>query len=242
MKKLVFILLILLLKPGHSVGQEKNTKVLKLQPFSFITGSLNVQQEIFSKDMKKSTSILLGVRNVNNTTNNVDYNSGSSKALENTDKWKGVTIGIDRKIYVPAFQKITSQTLDKNRIGLYFSIGARIEYNENTFNRDYYTQNQDVLKPGVYTQVLNNYNGKINYLGIMPNLNLGLQFTVFQNLYCDITLGGGLKFISTKEKQVVGAPNSNIYYYDNLATNAIATFVIKEGVRPNFGFGLGLEI
>jgi hypothetical protein len=79
----------------------------------------------------------------------------------------------------------------------------------------------------------------------MPNMNIGLQFTLFQNLYIDTYIGGGIRFISQKitNQKVDTIPTNatNYGYYGVNDNSALTTFIIKEGVQPNFGFALGLN-
>jgi hypothetical protein len=87
--------------------------------------------------------------------------------------------------------------------------------------------------------------GRISYLGVMPNMNIGLQFTIFQNLYIDTYIGGGIRFLSQKKsKEIKDIVPQNVHlsgYYGGNDNGALTTFVIREGVQPNFGFSLGLN-
>ena len=109
------------------------------------------------------------------------------------------------------------------------------------------------MKPKSYfSQIYNNTQGTPtsvfiknketnSYLSAMPNVNLGIQFTLFQNLYLDAFAGGGIRFISKKQ---LASDKSNSLVggsYYNLGNGLIESFTLKEGVVPNFGFSLGLN-
>lgn len=239
MKKYLFILLFFAAFLANA--QEKNLKIFKFQPFSLITGSMNFNQEIFNNSRTRSTVIGLGLRYVNRENDIYSYDTfGNSLPYTQTNKWQGATASIDRRFYVPGFYSGDKFTFinDKAKFGVYLSAGLKLEYNINNYDNSNYYYVTDSTKLNTYKFSKNT--GKVSYLGIMPNMNIGMQFTLFQNLYIDTFIGGGIRFLSKKiSNEVNDGPANGYNYYVN--SSAIETFVIKEGVQPNFGFSLGLN-
>lgn len=235
MKKLTLtILLSFSILIVHAQQTRESRKLFKLQPFSLITGSLNVSHEIFDYNFKRSSVIGLGIRYINKVDNNSNYNG---KEYDQFNKWQGVTGSFERRYYMPGFFTGDKYSFlnPKAHFGVYLSAGIKLEYNLNDFDKSAYVQDINVTtKFNLIEQT-----GKFQYLGVMPNLNIGLQYTIFQNLYIDTFIGGGLKIIS-KKTIAKKTSNSGIDAY-KIQTEAVDRFVIKEGVQPNFGFGLGVK-
>ncbi len=242
MKKPTLFLAVFLLKLTVSFSQKKETfKIFKFHPFSLITGSMNVSQEVFNEKMNRSTVVMLGLRYVKNSSTNT-YNSSP---VEQFNNWKGVALGLERRFYVPSFKTGENNRLfnEKSHYGIYLSTGLRLDYNINDYEKGGYNTIQDPANPTIYKNQFVNNSGKISYLGVMPNMNLGVQFTLFQNLYIDTYIGGGIRFM---QKNIIKQKIDNFaytYYYGNgIQSGAVENFVIKEGVQPNFGFTLGIRI
>jgi hypothetical protein len=240
MKKYLTVLVFFAMSTANA--QDKSLKIFKFQPFSLITGSMNFNQEVFNKARTKSTVYGIGLRYVNKE-NDVYYydNFANSTPYTQTNKWQGATAYIDRRFYVPGFFSGDKYTFinEKAKFGVYLSTGLKLEYNINNYDNSNYVNMPDTSKVS-YSYKLSKSTGKVSYLGIMPNINIGMQFTLFQNLYIDTYIGGGIRFLSKKiHNEVNEGPRNGYNYYVN--SNAIDTFVTKEGVQPNFGFALGLN-
>ncbi|MBK9508072.1 MAG: hypothetical protein IPP61_18735 [Cytophagaceae bacterium] len=241
MKKTTTILsLILFLSINLMAQEQKRTKIFKYHPFSLITGSFNLSQEIFNKENTKSTVIGLGIRYVNKESDNNYY--GSSTTYEQFNKWQGASVWVDRRFYVPAFQSGEKYGFNNEKVkfGVYLAPGLKLDYNYNNYDNGYYSMNYNQAGQAI-DPVLYINNGKTSYLSAFPNVNIGMQFTLFQNMYIDTFIGGGVKFIS---KNIIAdnSPQGGNYGYSYVTTDAIETFVIREGVRPNFGFSLGINL
>jgi hypothetical protein len=240
MKKLILILV--LLSTGAIAQENKKMKIFKFHPFSLVTGSMNVSEEIFNKEDTKSFVVGLGVRYVNKK-DLISFQNGTNlETIQQFNKWQGTTVSIERRLYVPGFfggDKSAFAT-DKGRFGIYFSGGSKFEYNVNSYDnsRQGYI-NDPKTNSGTTIKVIDQ--AKTQYIGIVPNLNLGMQFTVFQNLYTEIQIGGAIRFISKKVLESK-RENNNDPYYGSLNREAINAFILKEGVQANFGFGLGLRL
>jgi hypothetical protein len=239
-KATTFLALFLLISLGLQAQEEEKTKIFKYHPFSLITGSFNLSQEIFNKDNTKSTVIGLGIRYVNKESNN-NYYSGST-AYEQFNKWQGASVWVDRRFYVPAFQSGNKYGFNNEKVkfGVYLAPGIKFDYNYNNYDNGYYSNNYNPSGQPIDPVLFVN-NGKTSYLSAFPNMNIGMQFTLFQNMYVDMFIGGGVKFIS---KKILDENNhqDGSYGYSYVTTEAIEAFVIREGVRPNFGFSLGINL
>jgi hypothetical protein len=227
-------------------NDDKPLKIFKFQPFSLITGSMNFGEEIFNKSKTRSTVIGLGLRYINRKSD-VYNNFGVISAFKQTSKWQGLTFSLERRFYVPGFLSGDKYSFlnDKAKFGVYLAPGVKLEYNQNDYDKGSYYQIIDSSKVGNYDSKFYQNSGRLRYLGVMPNMNIGLQFTVFQNLYIDTYIGGGIRFISQKltNQKVDPTPGGslNYGYYGVNENGAVQTFVIREGVQPNFGFSLGLN-
>ena len=243
MKKLILSLILFTgLYANAQEVKDKNLKIFKFQPFSLITGCMNFNQEMFNKERTRSTVIGLGIRYVNKKNENSYYGTSVLNYTQ-LNKWQGVTASIERRLYVPGFFSGDKFSFinKKASFGVYFAPGIKAEFNQNKYDKGGYNQIIDNTKPNNYDFVFVKNEGKVNYLGVMPNMNIGMQFTLFQNLYIDTYIGGGIRFLSKKVIESKGDSNAPGYYSNGFSSGAIETFIIKEGVQPNFGFALGLN-
>ncbi len=247
MKKFLLLLLLQIILFNSLFAQEikpKPFKIFKFLPFSLITGSLTMSQEKFNTEKNRSTILTLGLRYIKTNQEATNYSSTSQKNIEQFNKWNGGMMGIERRFYVPSFKSGEKNSFfnERTQFGLYLSTGLRLDYNSNEYDKSTYNYVYDQSKPNTQTGILEVNKAKINYLGVMPNMNIGMQFTLFQNLYIDTFLGGGLRFINKKIVSKTQSGNyQSSYFRDNLQISATENFMMKEGVQANFGFSLGLK-
>ncbi|MCP9761464.1 hypothetical protein [Lacihabitans soyangensis] len=227
-------------------NEEKPLKIFKFQPFSLVTGSMNFGEEIFNKSRTRSTVIGLGIRYINRK-NDIYDSYGTISAYKQNSKWQGATFSVERRFYVPGFFSGDKYSFinDKSKFGVYLSPGLKVEYNVNDYDKGGFYYLTDSTKPNNMVSKFYRNSGRISYLGLLPNMNIGLQYTIFQNLYIDTYIGGGIRFLSQKKSKEVKdtvPQNGNFTgYYGGNENGALTTFVIREGVQPNFGFALGLN-
>jgi hypothetical protein len=236
------IILLLLLSFGTLAQEKKNLKIFKFHPISLVSGSLNLSQEIFNKELSKSFLVGIGVRYLN-LKDIYSYQYGSSSSpINQFNKWQGATLSLERRIYVSGFKEVDKNILmnQKGFFGLYFSGGTKLEYNYNYFDNSRIISKYDP-KTSANTEISIIDKGKVKYMGILPNINIGIQITLFQNLYTDINFGGGIRFLN---KNIVSFEKNTYenFYSDSLALETINSFVIQEGVQPNFNFTLGFKL
>jgi hypothetical protein len=240
LKKFLFIFL---LSISLVFGQNTQAfKLLKFHPISLASGSLNMSEEFFNKKLNKSIIVGLGIRYFNeNDIGSYQYGISSSP-VNQFNKWQGGSISLEKRIYLPSFSEVEKSFLfsKKNTLGLYFSTGAKVEYNLNSFDNSRVTNKTDP-NSGKIVEINIIDQGKNEFWGVLPNLNIGLQFTLFQNLYADIHIGGGIRFL---KKNIITSNKNNYdrFYYDSIRIETINQFIVREGVQGNFGFALGFKI
>ncbi len=243
MKKLfTLIAIILVFQVKGQENTDKNLHLFKFNPLQLVTSSLSFGYESFNKDMSRSTVVNLGIRYNNGNNNNyygVNYDNITGQSIEQFSDWRGVTASIERRFYIPHMQQGKGDFLmsDRGKYGVYLSPSLRFDYNNNKYDASYfdYKYPQDGGNPETF-RVTNT--GNVNYVGIMPAMNFGIQFTLFQYAYIDMYVGGGIRLQNTKV--VSGnAPGTN-YNYNN--SGPIQSLVIKEGVQPTGGISIGLPL
>lgn len=242
MKKKGKLLILLLLSPVLLSAQQKadkNLKVFKFDPLPLATSALSFGYETFNNDRSRSWEFHLALRYKTDTDFYYDRPAGADE-LEPFADWKGAMVSAERRFYVPQFKdrgpNIFNQEFSQS--GVYFAPSLRFDFNQNKYDqgRYEYQYNPETDKSN-YTLITDK--GKVNYSSIMPALNFGVQFTIFQYAYIDLHVGGGIRFQSENilEQEKSG---TNYSYYNN--DNAITTFVLKEGVQPTGGITFGLRL
>lgn len=249
MKKTIILLLILI--SNVSFAQDKKPdaklKVFKFNPLGLITSSLSFGLESFNAEKTRSTVLNFGMRYRKNSNDYYGQNFNElGDRINQFSDYKGVMLGVERRLYVPAMRLIKdrlTKELKPNSFGVYFAPAARLDFNQNVFDRSNYNviyNNPDgtSVNPPKYTKIINT--GKVNYLSVMPSMNIGFQFTFLQYAYVDAQLGGGLRFQKINEVERKSDPNLNTYNYSD--SNAITEILLKEGVRPSGSITLGLKL
>jgi hypothetical protein len=232
---------------SHTFAQEKEPEklvLLKLYPLPLATSSMAFGAEMFNKDKTRSTNVMLGIRYSN------EANIQSSLRDENA--WIGLLGQIERRIYVPKFKQFDKGTwIDKNgSLGIYWSPTLKMDYSINDFNRKYYNPLFDRINPNSSeTEVITDI-GKVSYTGITPSLNIGLQFTMFQYLYLDFSIGAGMRLldINVMSDDGSGGSGKNVFWttgeyinYSGLSSN-IYQAIRNDGVQVTGGISIGVKL
>ncbi len=226
------------------IAQSNNQKIetkpfgtLKFYPLGLVTNTLQLGTEQFNKANNRSTVAILGLR----YRKSQRENSSFSTNIDGFNNWKGATLLLERRIYVPKF-KFRPHLEKPDQLfgsGVYVAPFIKLDYSINDID---ITEYKNTLEGGVNKSQLVQTTGKINYFGGIGGLNLGYQLTLFQYLYLDAYLGGGLRLLNkndkTKEKVL---SNSNGYIGSFYDSGAIETFVVREGVVPNAGISIGIK-
>jgi hypothetical protein len=174
--------------------------------------------------------------------NDYGYNQFSSNGteLEQKDDWKGLTGIYERRFYVPSFKegKPNFINTESSQNGIYLAPSLRMDYTFRDYNLGSFEYQYD--NTGKIISETTNYNsGKVSYVGIMPSINLGVQFSIFQYGYIDLFVGGGLRVQFEDEKDII-RNSSNAYYSGG--NNIITDLVLSQGVRPNGGISVGVRL
>ena len=239
MKKLLILFVFISTAGLPAFSQEKNTRIFRFNPTQLITSTLSMGYESFNKDLTRSSVFNVGIRY---KSEDYFYNYGvtnpNAAPLEPYDYWKGLTASYEYRFYIPSFKKRAPNFIneDYGQSGVYLSPSLRIDYNNHDYDRTYYEPRYNQNPEPSFVKVTNT--GKINYLGIMPGINMGVQFNIFQRGFIDLYVGGGLRINSVNE--ISKERSSGVDYYSN--SNTITDLVIKEGVRPNGGITFGIGI
>lgn len=215
---------------------EKTLTIMKFYPFGLVTNSLQLGLEKFNKDNNRSTNVIFGIR-YKKSNGNIQFDANGN-SFENYNNWAGASILFERRIYIPKFK---SKFIDENperpfKYGVYLAPFLKVDYNVRDFDNSFYAYN-NINGQSIYEFVRNK--GKINYFGGTGGLNIGYQFTVFQHLYIDTYLGGGLRLLNKKENVEFNRP-AGVFYYSS-DNGAILEFVDKAGVVPNAGITVGVN-
>lgn len=240
LKKYGFTFLISLIILGVHAQDEKdkNLTIFKFNPLQLVTSSLSFSVEKFNYEQKRSNNLTIGIRYKDDVQNYYNNNIGANgDIIDNYDTWKGLTAIYERRIYVPRFKegKPNFINTESSQNGVYLAPSLRVDYTNRSYSNGYFETKFDNTGNVVGESKIFNA-GNVTYLGVMPAINLGIQFSIFQYGYIDLFVGGGVRFQDENIKDQVVSRNN---YYGN--SSAIDELVLREGVRPNGGISIGVK-
>jgi hypothetical protein len=210
-------------------------KVFKFNPLGLITSSLSFGLESFNAEKTRSIVLNCGIRyrKKSNAYFGKKYNELGDR-VDQFSNYSGVMLGLERRMYVPTLRLIKNQSTKKlksNSFGVYFAPAIRFDFNQHHFDTSDYTIIYDNVERKPKSLKLEN-TGKVNYLSLMPSVNIGFQFSFLQNAYVDAQLGGGLRFQKINELERKLDPSLNDF--NNFSPRIlIREILLKEGVRPS---------
>jgi hypothetical protein len=191
--------------------------VLKLSPFHFFDRQLSLTGEFFNKKYTRSTAVTL----------NLIY-ADNSKIYD-----FGTSINIERRFYPRGFNPDTSNWIRNMASGFYFGFGVQAGYNE--FNdREFYRSYYDPMT-GQYSSLPNDVT--ITSQWVVPAVSIGYQIILWEALYIDAFVGGGIKFNETSKS----SPRANVdfsRYYDS--PDILSRYY--KGIIPRVGVTLGMGL
>lgn len=191
--------------------------VLKLSPFHFFDRQLSLTGEFFNKNFTRSTAVTL----------NLIY-ADNSKIYD-----FGTSFNIERRFYPRGFNPDTSNYLRNLARGFYFGFGVQGGYNE--FNdREAYRNYYDPTT-GMYSTLNNDVT--ITSQWITPAVSIGYQIILWEALYVDGYIGGGIKFNDTQKTSGSGTSNISQYY-----TSPDIFSRYYKGIIPRIGITLGMGL
>jgi hypothetical protein len=208
---------------------------LKFYPLGLVTNSLQLGTEQFNKENNRSLVAILGLRYRKGNRNNIF--SSSNQGYNN---WKGASLLLERRIYIPKF-KFRNHLQKPDQLfgsGVYVAPYLKADYNVNDVD---FTVFKNEVQGGVNKNTYVNTVGKINYFSGTGGINIGYQVTLFQYLYLDMFLGGGLRILNKNDKTKDTIVGNNGFYESYYNNGAIETFVTREGVVPNGGISIGVR-
>lgn len=240
MKKINFLILVLFTSLQVFSQEEKDLKIFKFNPLQLATSSLSFSIENFNKEQDRSNNFTLGLRYRNDAN---DYNfmqvGRNGEVLEQKDEWIGLTGVYERRFYVPKFKmgKPNFINTESSQNGIYLAPSMRLDYTIRDYNLGNFEFQFD-NNGNIISETTNFNSGKISYLGIMPSINLGIQFSIFQYGYIDLFVGGGLRVQIEDEQEIL--QNTRGFYSGG--NNIITELVLRQGVRPNGGISIGVKM
>lgn len=237
------VLLVGLGLSGTLQAQESMTKPLtlfKFFPLPLVTNAMSFGIERMNATQTRSTGISLGVRYRRVEEMQFDYRSPSSQGIANYNQWQGAFVHLERRFYVPVFQKLEKGTwLDaRGSSGVYWAPSVLVDYSINEFDKSgfesYTTNSSGQPVVSTYTN-----RGTVNLFSIKPSVVLGVQYTLFEHLYFDMSLGAGLRWLS-ENKNIIGAASPQGYYTSSLEGPA-DDLLYRAGVRVSGQVAIGVK-
>ncbi|MEL7146928.1 MAG: hypothetical protein AAFO69_11205 [Bacteroidota bacterium] len=186
----------------------KSRNIIKLQPFQFIDNTFFLGYEAFNQDYTKSFNIGMGF---------ITSNTQSTEEV-------GFKYEVQYRIYVNGFKKYVPKRAEApyNR-GIYASVYIAGVRSEQTSEFNYYNPIQEFFEFRENTRIISAFN---------PGVTIGVQRSVWDNLYVDFYIGGGVRFANVTDSDEL-FPQSDFEIddvYDREYT----------GVFPKIGMSIGL--
>jgi hypothetical protein len=193
--------------------------ILKLSPFHFFDRQLSLTGEFFNKSYNRSTAITL---NLIYADNSKIYDAGTS-------------FNIERRFFPRGFNTDTSNWIRNSAKGFYFGLGVQGGINE--FNDREYYQNYSIYDPitNTYSNLTDNVSIKSQW--IAPAVSIGYQFVLWEALYVDAFVGGGIKINDTQKSSGNSSVNFSQYYND---PSIVSRYY--KGIIPRVGITLGMGL
>lgn len=218
--------------------KEKNHKIFKFNPLQLVTSSLSFSNEYFNAERNRSNVFTLGLRYKADDNNNSRTYNSTGEFIDNSSTWKGLTGSYERRIYIPAFRdgKANLLNAESSQYGVYLAPGLRLDLTNNDFDYGYFDTKFDNGQIVSEDKIISS--GQRMTLGVMPFINLGIQFSIFQYGYVDLHVGGGLR-VNNDFRNDRLSNNANNYYG---SSDIINNLVLSQGVLPSGGVSLGVKI
>lgn len=213
MKRFIFLLLISLplslsaQETPNSTSSEDFSRprgIIKISPLKFFISTFEIGVEAFNADFNRSFNIDLGFRS-----GNIEYEDGRGGSLE---------IGY-RKYVTP--MKLRERKTRRFYQGIYYSPSFHVGYFEGTDEYAY-----DPMGGVIYSN-------QEKITSFAPSFTLGLQKTLWEIIYLDVYIGGGIRFARINR---TGTNNYNEYYNDGLFQPGY------EGIFPKIGLKIGVGL
>lgn len=228
---------------GSAFAQENQDKPLtlfKFYPLPLITNSMSFGVERMNSDQSRSVGLAVGVRYRRAENTQFDFQNGSNQSIPNFNQWQGGFVHVERRFYVPVFKKHEQGTwLDsRGSTGVYWAPTLLMDYSVNEFDKSgFETIFQNGSSQPIVRQFTNR--GKVNLFSIKPSVVMGVQFSLFEHLYLDMSLGAGLRWLH-KEESIQGGRLSQGYYSSDLESPT-DELLNRAGVRISGQIAVGVK-
>ena len=185
--------------------------VIKLSPLHFFDRSIQVNGELFKKNFK--TSLLLGFTGT--------YRS-DKEVID-----KGGSLEIQFRHYPRTFRADTNNWYRNSAAGFYVGLSASVGVNAYTVLTQSYVSSTQTLE----------YSTTANSQWVTPSVLIGYQLIVWESMYLDFYVGGGIKLNNVeKSTNIPGADP------DDQLNNTSLFSRYYTGVLPKLGFTLGIGL
>lgn len=192
--------------------------VLKLSPFHFFDRQLSLTGDFFDKSYRRSTAITLNLIYADNSR---VYDVGTSLQME-------------RRFFPRGFMPDTSNPNRNGASGFYFGMGLQLGYSE--YN-DLERYRSSIYDPNTGMMIYTNDDVSITSMWASPMVSLGYQLILWDALYLDAYVGGGIKFNQTEKKANKKSLDIDQYYQD---PDIISRHY--KGIIPRVGITLGIGL
>ena len=180
--------------------------VFRLSPFHFIDHSIQIQGEFFTSNSFK---------------NSLQISLVGMYQDEPTRQDNGISLELQGKYYPRSFASDTMPWIRNKAAGLYLGYGTQLGINESS---DSYTTNMSTLNTIKYSSVW-----------ITPFFCFGYQMILWETLYLDVYLGGGIKINDVTQEGLIN-PNENYQENPDIFNRHY------KGIIPKIGFTFGIGI
>lgn len=238
------VLLSFLCISSSSFGQSEPPKGLtlfKFYPLPLVTNAMSFGVEKMNASQTRSTGIAVGIRYRRAEENVYNPYLAPNASMDNFNQWQGGFVHLERRFYVPVFKRHENGTwLDaKGSTGVYWAPTLLVDYSVNSFDRSgYETSFPDQSGQPVVRTFTNR--GDVRLFSVKPSLVMGVQYSLFEHLYLDMSLGAGLRWLSKTEDLDAGNGQPMGYYSSNL-TNATDELMYRAGVRVSGQIAIGVK-
>ena len=192
--------------------------VLKLSPFHFFDRQLCLTGDFFNSNYHRSTTVTLSLIYADN-----------SRIYD-----VGTTCQIERRFYPRGFSPDTSRTDKNSASGFYFGLGVQGGYSDFKDLERYRIQNFD---PNTGLSTYTNDVVNIRSMWATPIVSLGYQLILWDALYLDAFVGGGIKFNQTEKSSSKPGIDLSQYYQD---PDIVSRYY--KGIIPRVGLTLGIGL
>jgi hypothetical protein len=213
---------------GRKIEYEDLRKptVIKISPFHLFDNQFNVSMEFFNKTTYRSSIAIAA---------NCIYADNAKVADQ------GFSLDIQKRIYPRGFSSDTVAYYRNGAGGFYVGFGIQLGYSEyRDKNISEWFFRIDTIKDGTNKiPVRSDYEIKRNVMTrniwALPYVELGYQFIIWEALYIDCFLGGGVKINNVTKSSPDKSLNLDTYYND--------PGILKryyKGIIPRIGLSLGV--